>query len=256
MTAPLTRKLLFAIVACVAAIFAARAAGAATPDYALLDEVLLSNVRNGYVDYDGISVDPRFARFIAQLAEKPDAFPNPGAELAYYVNAYNAFAIRGILDGYSPATRFGRLRFFKSLDFTLGGAKITLEELEHERIRKMGDPRVHFAIVCASISCPRLSNRAYLPETLDAQLDEATQRFVNDLTRNQLDITQRTAFLSPIFQWYREDFEKAAGSLTGYLARYVQEPATRAALSEGRLVIRYLPYDWDLNGRYAAAADR
>jgi hypothetical protein len=256
MTTASSRNPLIAMVACAAALFAAGKAGAATPDYALLDEVLLQNVRNGYVDYDGIAADPKFAQFVEALAQAPDPLSTPDAELAYYINAYNAFAIRGILDGYSPATRFGRYRFFKSREFRLAGTAITLEELEHERIRARGDERIHFAIVCASMSCPRLANRAYLPETLDAQLDEAAQRFVNDITRNQFDITQRTAFLSRIFEWYREDFEKAGGSLPAYLARYVQEPAARAALNEGRLAIRYLPYDWDLNGRYAAAGKR
>jgi hypothetical protein len=256
MIAAFNRNLFIAIAACAAALLASARAGGATPDYALLDEVLLQNVRNGYVDYDGIAASPKFGQFIESLAQAPDAFPTPAAELAYLVNAYNAFAIRGILDGYSPATRFGRYRFFKSREFRLADAQITLEELERERIRPRGDARIHFAIVCASISCPRLSNRAYLPETLDAQLDEAAQRFVNDITRNQFDIPQRIAFLSRIFEWYRADFEQAAGSVPAYLARYVQEPATRAALNEGRLAVRYLPYDWELNGRYAAADDR
>ena len=229
-------------------------AAAGTPDYALLDEALIQNVRNGYVDYDGIKASPGFAEFLRQLAGKPDGLDAPGAELAYYINAYNAFAIRGILDGYSPASRLGRYRYFKSVKFTLGGNEITLEDLEQKRIRPQGDPRIHFAIVCASISCPRLSNRAYLPATLDAQLEDAAQRFINDVTRNRFDIPQKTAFVSEIFDWFGEDFGKAAGSLPGYLARYVQEPATRAALTEGRLAIRHLPYDWDLNGRYAGVS--
>jgi len=228
---------------------------AAIPDYALLDDALLHNVRNGYVDYDGIEANPRFAEFLRQLAATPDRFDTPAAWLAYYINAYNAFAIRGILEGHSPATRMGRQRYFRAVKFRLGGEDMTLEELEHKRIRLMGDPRSHFAIVCASISCPRLSNRAYLPGTLDAQLEEATRQFINDVTRNRFDIPQKTAFVSEIFDWYGEDFDKAAGSLPLYLARYVQEPAARAALTEGRLTIHHLPYDWDLNGRYARVSD-
>jgi hypothetical protein len=137
----------------------------------------------------------------------------------------------------------------------LAGKDITLEELEHQRIRPMSDPRIHFAIACASLSCPRLSNRAYLPDTLDAQLDEATRRFINDVTRNRFDIPQKTAFVSEIFDWFGADFARAAGSLPDYLARYVQEPAARAALTEGRLAIRHLPYDWDLNGHYTGPAN-
>lgn len=253
MDAGIVRRLLSLLMVYIVVLAGGEAAYAA-PDYGLLDEVLIQNVRDGYVDYDGIGANPKFTVFLEQLAAKPEPFASPADELAYYINAYNAFAIRGILDGHSPATRFGRYRFFKSLDFRLAGEDVTLDEIEHERIRALGDPRAHFAIVCASISCPRLANRSYLPQTLDAQLDEAAQRFVNDITRNRFDIQQRTAFLSSIFDWYRGDFEKAAGSLPAYLARYVQEPATRAALLEGRLAITWLPYDWELNGGYAAAA--
>jgi hypothetical protein len=246
-----------ALVALAASAFLTLAPGivaAGMPDYGLLDEALLQNVRNGYVDYDGLKASPGFAEFLRQLAAKPDGIESPGAQLAYYINAYNAFAISAILDGYSPATRMGRYRYFKSARFKLGGDDITLEQIEQQHIRPQGDPRIHFAIVCASISCPRLSNRAYLPDTLDAQLEDAAQRFINDVTRNRFDISQKTAFVSEIFDWFGDDFGKAAGSLPGYLARYVQEPAARAALTEGRLAIRHLPYDWDLNGRYTGAS--
>ncbi len=228
-------------------------ATAAVPDYALLDEVLLQNVRAGYVDYDGIAANPKFARFIEQLGQPPDALASPEAELAYGINAYNAFAIQGILSGYSPATRFGRYRYFRSLEFRLAGRDVTLDELEHKRLRPLGEARIHFAIVCASLSCPRLSNRAYRPESLDAQLEQAAQRFINDVSRNRFDIAQKTAFVSPIFDWFAGDFGAAAGGTPAYLARYAREPAARAALLEGRLKLEFLPYDWDLNGRFAGS---
>jgi hypothetical protein len=243
------RDVLMATVALVAGAFAAPAA-ATTPDYALLDAVLLANVRNGYVDYDGIAGNPKFAEFIRQLGLPPDHGDAPGAALAYEINAYNAFAIDGILQGYSPATRRGRARYFKKLRFRLAGAEVTLDQLEQGRIRTAGDVRSHFAIACASLSCPRLPNRAFRPETLDAQLDDAARRFVNDATRNLYDIAQRTAFVSAIFERYEEEFTGAAGSVPAWLARYVEEPASRAALLEGRLSIRHLPYDWELNGRF------
>ncbi len=223
---------------------------AAQPDYALFDDVLSHHVRDGYVDYDGIAANPRFDAFLKQLATagKP---AGREAELALLVNAYNAFAISGILQGYSPSSQFGRWRFFERLKFQLSGAPTTLEAIEHQRLRLMGEPRIHFAIVCASLSCPRLANRAYRPETLDAQLDAAARGFVNDITRNHFDVAQRTAFLSSIFDWFRADFEQGGSTLPTFLARYLQEPAARAALLEGRLAIRHLEYDWGLNGRFA-----
>jgi hypothetical protein len=242
----IARKLLVVLAA--ALITAARPAQAAL-DYTLLDDVLIHNVRNGYVDYDGIAVNPRFAQFLQQLATEPVPTDKPAA-LAHLINAYNAFAISGILQGYSPGTRQGRWRYFERLEFPFAGGRITLEVLEHQRIRTLNDARIHFAIICASLSCPRLVSRAYRPETLDAQLQGAAEGFINDYTRNRFDVAQKSAFLSPIFDWFAVDFERDAGSVTAYLARFVQDPAGRAALKEGRLQLQYLDYDWGLNGRF------
>ncbi|MCC7490159.1 MAG: DUF547 domain-containing protein [Gammaproteobacteria bacterium] len=232
---------------------AAPAGRAAAPDYALLEEALLQNVRDGYVDYDGIADNPKFARFVTDLATA-QAPTERNEALAFYINAYNAFAIQGILQGHTPDSSSGRRRFFGSLKFGLGGGKVTLEEIEQQRLRPFGDPRAQLALARAALSGPRLSSHAYLPGTLDAQLDAASRRFVNDVSRNRFDIARRTAFLSPLFDWHRSDFEAAAGSLPGWLARHVDEPASRAALLEGRLALRYLDFDWDLNGRYAGPA--
>lgn len=246
------RRLCQAAAALLLALSMGRAA--AVPDYGLFDEVLLYHVHNGYVDYDGIRVHPKFAEFVRQLGEPQAAPPASRAErLAFYINAYNAFAIQGILDGYSPATRFGRHRYFNGRKYRLAGEPITLDALVHRRLRPLGDARIHFAIVCASISCPRLANHAYRPETLDAQLDAAARRFVNDHTRNRFDVALKTAFLSPIFDWFARDFEDSAGSVPKFIARHVEDTAVRAALLDGRLQTRYLPYDWDLNGRFAGA---
>ncbi|MBM4197278.1 MAG: DUF547 domain-containing protein [Gammaproteobacteria bacterium] len=246
------RRSLWLLVAALALPALATAAG--PPDYTLFDDVLTPNVNKGYVDYDGIAANPRFGRFLTALAEAPRP-ANRDEELALLINAYNAFAISGILQGYSPSSRLGRWRFFERLEFTLSGEPITLEDLEHKRLRTLGEPRIHFAIVCASLSCPRLASRAYRPETLDRDLDAATRGFVNDVTRNHYDIAQRTAFLSSIFDWFRGDFETGGSTLPSFLARYVQDPAVRAALLEGRLAIRHLDYDWGLNGRFSGNND-
>lgn len=230
------------------------AAEATAPDYGLLDQVLLHNVRNGYVDYDGIRASPKFDRFLEQLAAVPPPFASPAGELAYYINAYNALAIRGVLEGFSPASRLGRWRYYKRQKFTVAGARLSLDDIERLRLRPLGDARHHFAIAGAALSGPRLANRAYLQDTLDAQLDAATRRFVNDFTRNRFDVAMKTAFLSPVFEEYGEDFVSAAGSVTGFLLPYIEDPAERAALREGRLTVRYLPFDWDLNGSLAVRA--
>lgn len=231
-------------------------ATAALPNVDDLDGVLMRNVRNGVVDYDGIRADPAFNRFVTALAgTTPSDLATRETQLAFLVNAYNALAIRGILDGYSPSSRFGRYVYFKRRKYDLLGSQTTLEGLEHGQILPLGEPRVHFAIVCASISCPRLASRAYTAPDLEAQLEKAARSFANDGARNRYDVGRKIAFLSSIFDWYEADFARAAGSVQKYLARYVSDPAAAALLASDGFDVRYMDYDWDLNGVYRGKPD-
>jgi hypothetical protein len=230
-------------------------AQADAPDYRQWDDILVRNVRNGYVDYDGIRADPAFARFLRQLDTTREAdLGDRDAALAFYLNAYNALAIQGILNGDSPETLLSRAAFFKRRTYPVLGAEITLDTIEKERLAALDDPRVHFALVCASLGCPRLSNRAYYPETIDVQLDAAARQFINDPTRNRYDGERRLALLSQIFEWYEEDFSRAAGSVPDYLAGYRSDPDQAAGLAAGDWKLEYIPYDWNLNGTYRAKA--
>ncbi|MEO7386583.1 MAG: DUF547 domain-containing protein [Gammaproteobacteria bacterium] len=231
-------------------------ATAALPSLDDLDAVLLRNVRNGFVDYDGIRADPAFDRFVAGLGTaEPADLDNPGTRLAFLINAYNALAIRGILDGRSTSSRFGRHRYFKRQEFTLLGQKTNLESLKQGEILPLDEPRVHFAIVGGSLSCPRLSNQAFTSATLDAQLDAATRNFANDPTRNRYDVEHRVAFLSNVFDSYQADFVRAAGSAQKYLARYVSDPAAADLLARDGFEVRFVDEDWDLNGVYRGRPD-
>ena len=228
-------------------------ASTAALDYSAFDELLQQNVRNGFVDYEGIEANPRFRRFVQQVGEiDAGTSPERNEQLTFYINAYNALAIQGILDGYSPASLWGRYKFFKSKKYVVLGKKINLFDLERKILIPMGEPRIHFAIVCASMSCPRLSDRAYLPETLEQQLDEGARRFINDVSRNHFDLPRRTAYISKIFDWYKEDFEVAAGSVQRYLASYVEDAEVAEALGNDEFDVRFLKYDWNLNGRYGS----
>lgn len=223
----------------------------AVPDYAMLDDLLVSHVRDGFVDYDGIALDPRLDDFLGQLASTtPESLTTPAEEKAFYINAYNAIAIHGILNGQSPDSFFGRSRFFKRMRVDVLGEPLSLEDIEHRRLRLMGDARIHFAIVCASLSCPRLSSRAYLPETLDTQLDAAAELFLNDATRNVFDSNRRVAYVSRIFEWFEEDFVAESGSLQAFLARFVTDQSSARLLRADSFDINYREYDWSLNGRF------
>ncbi|NIR28286.1 MAG: DUF547 domain-containing protein [Gammaproteobacteria bacterium] len=213
------------------------------------DAVLADHAQDGRVDYPGIAADPRFERYLGQLARvRPEDLPSREARLAYWINAYNAFAIKGILDGHSPGTFFGRIGYFKLTEYRAGGREIDLYDLERKVLIPMGEPRIHFAIVCASSSCPRLPSEAYVPERLEQQLERSARHFINDPSRNRFDTEAGVAHLSKIFDWFEEDFAGAAGSVAAYVARYVENEKVAQALREGRLEIRHLRYDWSLNG--------
>ena len=216
----------------------------------IFDDMLQVSVQEGQVNYPALQTDPRFAAYLAQLDRvDPVSLSSERDRLAFWINAYNAFAIQGILDGYSPRPYLGWYRYFKGREYGVGGQKLNLSDLEHEILRKQfREPRIHFAIVCASASCPKLLARAYRGKPLNEQLDAAARVFVNDLTRNRFDRQARVAYLSKIFDWFEEDFIVAAGSVLGFVSRYVKDPELARDLTTVRYRIEYLEYDWSLNG--------
>jgi len=219
---------------------------AVAADTSAFDQMLRAHVRDGRVDYPAFQQDAAFKRHVAELA-RPATLATRSAQLAYHINAYNALAIEGILDGLSPSTLLGQLRYFKLRDWPLNGSEISLYDLEHKVLRPLGEPRIHFAIVCASRSCPELRAEAYGEATLDAQLDEQARRFVNDPSRNRYDKTTKTAHLSAIFRWFDDDF-RGAGSVQKFIARYVADPEVAQDLANDAYRIEWLTYDWNLNG--------
>ena len=229
------------------------AAHAALPDYRVFDDLLLNHVDNGFVDYDGIAADGRLDVFLQQLGETTaDDLSDDAARKAFFINAYNAVAIHGVLNGQSAESQRGRRRFFEKMEVRVLGEARSMEDIEHRELRPMGDPRIHFAIVCASLSCPRLSSRAYIPERLDEQLDASAERFINDPSRNRFDTTQGIAFLSPIFDWFAEDFADRPDGVQRYIAGFVRDADAGRELRSGKFEIRYENYDWRLNGEFGA----
>jgi len=223
-------------------------AGAAAQSAAeRFDRALHRHVQDGAVDYPALAGDADFGAYLASLPP-PAALGSRAEKLVYYMNAYNALAIQGILDGLSPASFLGRVRFFKLKDWKLDGREINLYDLERELIIPLGEPRIHFSIVCASHSCPKLRSEAYTPEQLEAQLEENARAFINDPARNRFERGPRVAHLSEIFKWYEEDFSKAAGSVQKYLAKYVRDPEAARDLAAERYAIEWIDYDWSLNG--------
>src|SRR5262249_7994353 len=145
---------------------------------------------------------------------------NEAKEKAFWINAYNAVIVSGVLQGYTAESLLGRKRLFSWFTVRVAGKDRTPDEIEHQILRaKFHDPRIHFTIVRASSSCPKLRREAYVPERLETQLNEATQAFVSDPTRNHID-TQSVA-LSKIFSWFAEDFRNDAGAVVAFVRRFV-----------------------------------
>ncbi len=227
------------------------AAGIVEPAVAVEDDVfdgiLHRHVKSGVVDYAGIAGENAFAGYVEQLARAD--LPQGSADgLAFLINAYNALSIKGILDGGSPKSLLGRYRFFKRDKYNVSGESMNLFDLERKVIIPLGEPRIHFAIVCASASCPPLRGEVFDAARLDEQLDEQARLFINDPAKNSFDKVAGIARISRIFKWYRSEFEAAAGSLQAYLAEFVDDPDTADMLRRGEFKVRFQKYDWSLNG--------
>lgn len=221
----------------------------------LFDQVLQKYVNSqGRVNYAGLKSDPgtleSYLDLLAVNAPSDKATFRTG--LAFWINAYNALTIKGVLDHY-PTTSVRKIKlfggFFSRIKFQVGGRSYTLDNIEHDIIRyEFGDPRIHFALVCASIGCPILENRAFVSETLEKQLDNATAKFINNPEKVRLDRENGVLYLSQIFEWYAEDFEDTHNSVIDFIANYL--PETDAAfLKREEVQLQYLEYDWRLNAQ-------
>ncbi|WP_193744966.1 DUF547 domain-containing protein [Marinimicrobium sp. LS-A18] len=180
-------------------------------------------------------------------------------QLAFLINAYNAFTLKLIIDHY-PVDSIRDIGTFwqnpwKMRFFTLLGEEMHLDQVEHEIIREPGvynEPRIHFAVNCASIGCPALRTEPFTAKQLEQQLEDSTERFLQDETRNRY--RDGRLEVSSIFKWYREDFERGwqgIDSLDAFFLRYADSlglsEAEREELREGAVEYRFLDYDWTLN---------
>ena len=215
-----------------------------------IDGVLRTHVNDGHVNYPGIATDPRLETYIQEVNRlDPTTLNSKKDRLAFWINVYNAFAIKGILNGYSPKTKFGQYTYFIGQEYMVGGAEVNLWSVERDiLIPRFKEPRIHFAIVCASQSCPKLRSWAYTANQLDQQLNDSARRFINDPTRNVFNREEKIAYLSMIFNWFEEDFVGHSGSVLNYVQQYVNDLDLARELREGTYSIKFLEYDWNLNG--------
>jgi hypothetical protein len=174
--------------------------------------------------------------------------------LAFLINAYNAFTVKLIVDHYPLDSIKDLGGFFRSPwkieFFTLFGEKTYLDHIEHDLIRGRNyhEPRIHFALVCASVGCPKLQNRAYTAQRLESMLESASDTFLRDTSRNRYDAADNTLYLSSIFKWYGKDFAAKAGSVEQFVAPYISDdPTVQHRIRSRDVDVEYLDYDWSLN---------
>lgn len=246
-------------------------------DPAVFDELLQTHVKNGRVDYQALQANrEKLTDYLDQLEHvNPDDFGkwSKNEKMAFWINAYNAITIEGILRNYPiqwggliARSRFPQnsIRqiggFWDKVFVRVMGKDLTLNDIEHKILRKeFDDPRIHFVIVCASIGCPKLESRAFFADDLEHRLDQATRNFINDPDKVRLDKQKNILYLSSIFDWYKEDFpastdgkkmfdhydKSAAGNIELIIGYFAE--ADRRYIAQHQPKIKYLDYDWSLN---------
>ncbi len=228
--------------------FVAAAGAAAQADPAVFDAILAARARGGGFDYRGATGQDRkrLGAYLSNLADAdPAALPDE-EQKAFYINAYNAMAIAIVLDHYPVKSIRDVVGAFTGVRKTIGGKMRTLDDVEN-RLRELRDARIHFAIVCASKSCPALAPRAYRASELSAALDSQGRAFLADPSKNVIDRARNRLALSKIFQWNRKEFERDGGSLLKYVSKFVGDPALASWILTFPRDPEFLEYDWALN---------
>jgi len=228
----------------------------------LFTDILNKYVVNGSVNYKGLLTEDKFVNYLNQLGNtNPDTIKNQNNKIAFWINAYNAFTIKAILDDYPVESindlHSGGLIIGSILSTTIwdkdfiviNNKEISLSTIEHEILRKkFKEPRIHFAIVCASISCPSLRNEAYEGYKLEEQLANQAKLFVNDKTKNQFNIDKKEVKLSKIFDWFDDDFGSDDDKVLLFVSQFLSEELkNNIKYNSSKWEITYLSYNWNLN---------
>lgn len=242
-------------------------------DYTSWDRVLKKFVtEKGRVDYAALKANPGdLNQYVEQVARRspisdPNAFPTRDSQLAYWINAYNALVMKAVVENWPTKSvrSLGKLySFFWGRKFLAGGKQYTLDDIEDILRKKLAEPRIHFAIVCASNSCPRLQREAFTPENTERLLDEAARFYVNEPRNLKIDVAHNRVTLPEILGHYHEDFENYVrahnATMTGqpkvdYIRLYAS-PANRALLDQLKNPkVDHFGYDWGINDVNAPVA--
>jgi len=239
-------------------------------------DVLKNNVNiSGRVNYSNllkhIELLERYVSSLGSIDRAAFAKQSESARLSTWINAYNAFTLKSITDHYpldrlpkqaadAPRSSIRQIPgVWKQRKHVIMGRNLTLDQIEHEIIRaEFKEPRIHMALVCASIGCPLLRNEPYTARQLEAQLDDQTRKFLRETHAFKIDERNKTVYLSALFEWFKYDFKwshegkgprrikEPMRSVIAFVDSYT-EPAHDAFLQNGKFTIKHTEYDWTLN---------
>ena len=227
-------------------------------DHDAWDQLLQKFVdEDGFVDYAAWNASAEDVRQLDQYLNHlsqvgPDMPSSREGALAFWINAYNAVTVKGILREYptdSIRNHTGLIGYniWKDLLLIAGDQKVSLDHIEHQILRKMSEPRIHFAIVCASIGCPRLLNRAFRAELLEQQLTDNAKHFFATPSKFRHEAGSKTLHVSPVLQWFGGDFGADSPAQARAIAPYLPAESSRQLAASGQAEFEYLDYDWSLN---------
>jgi len=224
-------------------------AGPLTFDHSLYDRVLKKFVKGGKVDYQSLQDEPELLeKYLEKLAALSPArlFAMPeGEKMVLYINAYNAFILKAVIDKY-PVKSINKIPgVWGRLKFDIAGRKWTLDKIKDKILLwEFNEPRMHFALVPAAKGSPDLRRGAYRGANLDKMLAGETYKFINDKDKVMLDKDKNTLYLSPIFSWFKKDL----GDPVKFVSKYLPKE-DKDFIKKNKVRIKYIKYDWSLNDK-------
>jgi hypothetical protein len=201
---------------------------------------------SGYVDYDSIHHEYDFQPILNYISNIDVWTMSENERLAFYINSYNILVIKNVIDHWPLDSPMDVPGFFKKFRFAASGEKLSLDDLEYKKIFPLEDVLVHFGLVCAAESCPRLMNVAYQGSTVRDQLIERGRIFLQDPDKNRLDMSADTLYLSEIFRWFRGNFEKRYGTISAAAQHFLSREDS-LYIARNKISIAFIKYDWKLN---------
>ena len=226
-------------------------------DHSQFDQILQAYVDDeGLVDYNAIAKDRRFQNYMERIKTADTDAMTIDGRLAFWINAYNAVTIDKVIK-WKPkkSVRETAIRglwtstkFFTSREHVVAGKELSQDDIEHEILRKqLKDPRIHFVIVCASSSCPKLARFAFSEGQVQRRLEEETRKYINSDRGTRIDSAENTLYLSKLFDWFAGDFKNASGSVLAFIKPYLKDDAM--IFLERKPKIEFLDYNWALNAK-------